>query len=166
MCLYWGTWHSIIPGRIPTPWLFPFLLGKITLSREPWARCFPKTWSQSDSFIHQTLKIRLIFKNICYASFQYAFFFLSLFTTTFKNISLDSKDKICANIYLCTFPDGDAHLSSVQKHRFWDNKSTVEPLRSLEKWGGQTQTKFTAAGGQFWYFHFLQPPFPRVLIVK
>lgn len=43
-------------------------------------------------------------------------FFLSLFTTAFKNIPLDSKDKTFAKIYLCAFPDGGAQLSSVQNH--------------------------------------------------
>lgn len=100
---------------------------KITLSTESSARNFPKTWGQSDSFIQhqQTLKIRLFLKNISYGTFQYAIFLLYLFTTAFKKISLQSKDKIFANIYLCAFRDGGAHLFSVQNHQFWDTKSTL-----------------------------------------
>lgn len=110
--------------------------------------------------MHFYLFIYLFIYNIIYI--------YNIYLQTFKNISLDSKDKICANIYLRAFPGGGAHphLSSVQKYRFWGNKKTVEPLRRLEKWGGKTQPKFTAAGGHIWYFHILQPPFPRVLNVK
>lgn len=95
--------------------------------------------------LHQTLKIRLFFKNICYGSLQYAFYYYYLFTITFKKISLDSKDKTFAKIYLCAFSDGGARLSRVQKHRFWDNKKHFWLL--WNHWGalrngGKNPTKF------------------------
>lgn len=45
--------------------------------------------------------------------------FSLLFTTTFKNIPLGSKDNTLAKFYSCGFPGTDAHLSSVQKTQSW-----------------------------------------------
>lgn len=121
-----------------------FSTMEMPLRAESSARNFPKTWNQPDSFIqhHQTFKVKLLLKKYLLWILPICIFFIYLFTTTFKNISLDSKDKTSAKIFfffLCAFSWWwCTSLKCIKTSILGQQKDFRLPwnhLRSLEEWG-------------------------------
>lgn len=97
------------------------------------------------------------FKNICYGSFQYAYFkciYLFIYNNIQKYLFGFQGWNFCKDLFLCFSWWWCTSLQNVQNHQFWDSKSTLgccgtteEPWGMGEKKSNQTSPQLEDTSG-------------------